>query len=170
MNWEDEAIVPSPATKRGHRAKLINAAHLLVGLVLLVCFIVGGTSLVGTVGKIGVVVWIGSMLWLESEPKTRESARKAAKEMGKNILRITDKHIGSVILWLTIVILCAIILSAPRYVQIPHAGGYVRFSNPAKYKHLRPQIDWAWVAQRGLPVVLVAAGLLYTVRGRRKKP
>ena len=75
-----------------------------------------------------------------------------------------------VILGLALAILCGVVMFAPRYVQIPNDGGYIRLRDTASFKDVSPRVDWDWVIQRGLPVVLVAAALLYTVRGRQKKP
>ena len=65
--------------------------------------------------------------------------------------------------------LCSVILLAPRYVQIPHAGGYVRYHDVSRFKDMVPRIDWDWVIQRGSIVILVTAGLLYSFRTRRKR-
>lgn len=68
-----------------------------------------------------------------------------------------------------IVSVCGIILLAPKYVKLPAEGGYVKYSTLSDYKHIQPSIDWDWVIQRSLIVVLVAFGLLYTSRKAGEK-
>jgi hypothetical protein len=73
------------------------------------------------------------------------------------------------VLWLAIVAVCWIVLTAPRYALIPMNGKYVRRNvetMTVRKDFYSVYVDWGQVAQRSLPILLIALGLIYTLRSK----
>ncbi len=83
------------------------------------------------------------------------------------------------VLGIGIAVICIIILTAPKYIYIPHQGTFSasEISNPYNsweykqdLKKYEQKISWDWVLQKSLPIILVGGFLIYLLRNPIKFP
>jgi len=68
--------------------------------------------------------------------------------------------------WVFTAILCIVILFAPqKHIQV-HQGSIIAYVSPNKITI--PKIQWDFVLQRTLIVLLIGGDLIYTVRDKKK--
>ena len=65
---------------------------------------------------------------------------------------------------LGILALSFIILSAPKYIYVPHKGDLLLSANPTYAKRYQPRTDWDWIWQRSLPVILISGFLIFVFK------
>ena len=71
-----------------------------------------------------------------------------------------------IVAWVITAILCLIILFAPQK-HISNSQGYIRvFDTPNRYTI--PKIQWGFVLQRSLVIILIGSLLVYTLRDKKK--
>ncbi len=136
----------------------------------------------GVGGVLWAVFWIAVYILLQRVYEYADRKLLTVEDQGtkpSDVLSPADKRERLARVWRSIVrqrqtialslalaILCGIVMLAPRYVQVPSPGGYFRLHDTTRFEHMSPRIDWDWVMQRSLVVILVTSGLLYVFRER----
>ncbi|MCB9758169.1 MAG: hypothetical protein H6753_07120 [Candidatus Omnitrophica bacterium] len=64
-------------------------------------------------------------------------------------------------------IVCWVIIAAPKYVYVPHKGSFKTTENVWYAKKFQPRTDWDWVLQRSLPVIFILGFLAFLLRAEK---
>jgi len=72
------------------------------------------------------------------------------------------------VILITVILLCLVILFAPvKYVFHGEGGRTRAYDNPREHNGLVPEIQWGFVLQRSLVVLLVGGTLIYIFRNKK---
>lgn len=74
------------------------------------------------------------------------------------------------VIWITAILLCAVLLFTPKIYVVRSGGGATVFANKPQHLSERayPAIQWNLVLQRSLIVLLIAGMLIYTFRNKNE--
>ena len=75
-----------------------------------------------------------------------------------------------IVLGVGILVICGIILTAPKYIYIPHRGNFNVAENPSLAQTYGAKTSWDTVLQYSIPVILIGGFLIYLLRNPIKFP